>query len=285
MNFSVLRKSLGVLFVLCSEALYANTATVVSTVGKVEVSRNNVWVALTENEVVREGEVISTGFKSEAIIKYKGSVMKLGPLTRITLEKLATSDTKDDVSVFLNTGAVRSTVNHSENKRVSYTVRNPIAVASVRGTEFIFAGNEIRCFDGAVAVVPARLVNPVRDLGISKPVDREYESEGNVKDNLPAEGSSTPFTSSSDINPALPKGVLVSAGQSTNFTDSTSARPSKPKTAGSTARNDFSKGVASLADSEGVNISGLESSISSSSSGSASGTMPGNVIVNIEWEE
>ena len=55
MNFSVLRKSLGVFFVLCSVALYANTATVVSAVGKVEVSRNNVWVALTENEVVREG--------------------------------------------------------------------------------------------------------------------------------------------------------------------------------------------------------------------------------------
>ena len=67
MNFSVLRKSLGVLFVLCSAALYANTATVVSTVGKVEVSRTNVWVALTENEVVREGEVISTGFKKKLL--------------------------------------------------------------------------------------------------------------------------------------------------------------------------------------------------------------------------
>ena len=88
-----------------------------------------------------------------------------------------------------------------------------------------------------------------------------------------------------DINPALPKGGLVSAGQSTNFTDSTSARPSKPKTTNSTALNDFSKGVASLADSEGVNASGLESSIPVTSSSSSSGAMSGNVVVNIEWEE
>ena len=126
---------LAVLFASCTLA-FAETATVISVSGKVEVNRNETWLPVQKDTIIREGEVISTGFKSEALVKYKDSVMKLGPLTRITLEKLASSDTKDDVSVYLSTGSVRSTVNHSENRRVSYTVRNPIAVASVRGTVF-----------------------------------------------------------------------------------------------------------------------------------------------------
>lgn len=286
MNFSIVRKAFGFLFLFCTAVLFADNASVISTVGKVEVNRNNEWIPLKENAVVSEGEIISTGFKSEAIIRYKDSVMKMGPLTRITLEKLAASETKDDVSLFLNTGAVRSTVNHSENKRVSYTVRNPIAVASVRGTDFVFAGNSIFCLDGAVAVVPARMVNLVRDLGIVASDEENSDEEADVKDNLPAEGFSTAFTPSSDINPALPDGVLVSAGQSTDFNDTTSARASKPKTGGTSARNDFSKGVASLADGEGIKNSSSESSVPSGTTGSSGniGSGTGNIIVDITWE-
>lgn len=243
MHFSILKESVGVLFLFCAAFACANTATVVSVVGKVEVSRNNEWVALSTNAVIREGEVISTGFKSEAVIRYKDSVMKLGPLTRVTLEKLTASESKDDVSVFLNTGSVRSTVSHSENKRISYTVRNPIAVASVRGTDFSFFGNTVQCFDGAVAVVPAFMVNPARDLGVSYSDGAASERDNKGADGLPAEGESNAFTPVSDINPNLPKGVLVSAGQSTAFTDTVSARAPKPRSDGFAAHEDFSRGI------------------------------------------
>lgn len=112
MNFSVLKKTAGILFLFCAASAGASTATVVSVVGKTELRRNNEWVAP---------------------------------------EKLTAFEKKDAVSVFLNTGAVRSTVNYSENRQVSYTVRNPIAVASVRGTDFNFFGNAVYCSDDAVA--------------------------------------------------------------------------------------------------------------------------------------
>lgn len=112
MNFSVLKKTAGILFLFCAASAGASTATVVSVVGKTELRRNNEWV---------------------------------------TLEKLTASEKKDAVSVFLNTGAVRFTVNHAENRQVSYTVRNPIAVAGMRGTDFNFFGNAVHCSDDAVA--------------------------------------------------------------------------------------------------------------------------------------
>lgn len=243
MNCSVLKKSAGMLFLFCAAFASANTATVVSVTGKVEVSRNNAWVALSADAVVREGEVISTGFKSEAVIRYRDSLVRLGPLTRVTFEKLTASEEKDDISVFLNTGAVRSTVSHSDNRRVSYTVRNPIAVASVRGTDFSFFGSTVRCFEGAVAVVPAFRVNPARGSGVLYSDGAASGHDAENAESLPAEGTSTVFTPVSDIQPSLPKGVLVSAGQQTSFTDAVSARAPKPRTAGLTAHDDFSRGV------------------------------------------
>ena len=50
---------------------FASSAVVVSFVGKVEVNRNNVWVPLAKGDKVYQGEMISTGFKSELILKYQ----------------------------------------------------------------------------------------------------------------------------------------------------------------------------------------------------------------------
>lgn len=131
------------------------------------MDRNNSWIPLQKDELINDGEVISTSFKSELLIRYKSAVMKLGPLTRITLEKLASAASKDDVSVYLNTGTIRSTVNHSDNRRISYTVRNPIAVASVRGTDFAMDGQaNVDCYSGGVIVVPADIENSKKNAEI-----------------------------------------------------------------------------------------------------------------------
>jgi hypothetical protein len=184
--------------------LYAEKASVISVRGKAEVSRDGKWVSLHADDTVAEGEVISTGFKSEAVLVYQGSTMKLGSLTRITLEKLAESDAGESVSVFLNTGAIRSKVTHEENRRVSYTVRNPVAVASVRGTEYDFTGStRISCYEGAVAVYASR-----------------PETDDTVKsDALPAPGTSNAFTAADEIAPSAPAdAVVIQPGQSVEMT-------------------------------------------------------------------
>ena len=134
---------------------FSESAKVTYIKGKGEVLRNEKWQQLKVGDFLQEKDIVSTGFQSEMKITYKDSVMKLGALTRITFEELSTSDSKETVSVFLNTGAVRSKVNHSSGKRVAYSVKTPVAVASVRGTEYMVLGSSsVFCYDGAVAVYP-----------------------------------------------------------------------------------------------------------------------------------
>ena len=81
-------------------------------------------------------EVIQTGFKSELIIKMKNSTVTVSPMTRITVEQLAEKKDKDETKLFLDTGSLRSNVKKTEDRRIGFTVRSPVATASVRGTEF-----------------------------------------------------------------------------------------------------------------------------------------------------
>lgn len=220
--------------IICSAALslfttmiFAANATVVSVTGKVEVNRNDNWVELKPNSTIAEGEVISTGFNSEALIRYNNSVMRLGPLTRITLEKLATSEKKDDVSVYVSTGAVRSTVKHTENKRVTYSVRNPVAVASVRGTDYLFISTgTTTCYSGAVVVSRGSDFD-AKARGISHPADgktpADEEDVKNAAEKLPGDDATI-----ESVNPYDRNGTLVLGGQTTEI-DPKTGNPQAPK--------------------------------------------------------
>lgn len=200
---------------------FADSAEIISVKGKVEVNRNDTWIPLNVGDKVSESEIISTGFQSEAKIKFKDSLMQLGAMSRVTLSKLSQEKTKDVVDVYLNTGAVRSKVNHSSDKKVSYTVRNPVAVASVRGTDFIsFDDGSIVCFSGAVVLTPVVLYED------TKPVETaaKEQEEDSETSNDPADGSSTVTTPASDIAPDAPKGgVMILGGQQSTITMNGSA--------------------------------------------------------------
>ena len=128
---------LAAVFVIFGTSAFAADATVTFVSGKVEVQRNGQWVALQKGDTVAKSETISTGFQSEAKIKILDSVMYLGPVTRITLEELSSTEQKDNVNVYLKTGTARSQVKHIDNKRVNYQVHTAVAVASCRGTGWI----------------------------------------------------------------------------------------------------------------------------------------------------
>ncbi|WP_296022955.1 FecR family protein [uncultured Treponema sp.] len=127
-------------------------ATVVSAKGKTEVQRAGIWTALKTGNSVSRGDVIQTGFKSELIIKIKNSTVTVSPMSRITVEQLAEKKDKDETKLFLDTGSLRSNVKKTEDRRIGFTVRSPVATASVRGTEFsvknIYGGTEIIGYEG-----------------------------------------------------------------------------------------------------------------------------------------
>ncbi len=102
--------------------------------GKVEVQQGNKWVAVTKGQVLPAGSVISTGFKSEAILSFDETVIKVKALTRLTIEQLFEKNGDKASSVYLDTGSISADVKPAENKRVGFSVKTPAATASVRGT-------------------------------------------------------------------------------------------------------------------------------------------------------
>lgn len=187
------------LFALLNVAAFADDAVVTSVKGKVEVSHGGdaEWKALSVGDTVAESDIVSTGFQSEVRIKYNGSVMLLGALTRVTLNQMSSNSKTDKVDVFLNTGAVRSKVTHTDDKKVSYNVRGPVAVASVRGTDFTcFANGRVMCWEGAVAVYAAKnFVEPVTSDAETE--ESEGSAETAATESESAEESSVAETSDS----------------------------------------------------------------------------------------
>ena len=253
---------LAAVFVVFGTSAFAADATVTFVSGKVEVQRNGQWVALQKGDTVAKSETISTGFQSEAKIKILDSVMYLGPVTRITLEELSSTSKKDNVNVYLKTGAVRSQVKHVDNKRVNYQVHTAVAVASCRGTGWIMDdSNTVIVTENTVAVgiytepeTPA--VNTSLEGEASDEADSEAEEEGET-------------LTSED-------GVLVQANQSVTVTETSSV--SNPVSTVEKTANDVVGIIttAAIKESEGgVGLGGGVIETGTSNGGSSSAGLPG----------
>ena len=148
-------KSILAILLLClCSSVFAMDAVVTKVSGKAEVLKNGTWVALNEGSKLSQGDVIQTGFKSSLTLKIKESTVDVAALTRIKVEQLAEQESVDETSLFVDTGKVYSEVNKSNNRRVGFVVRSPVATASVRGTGFdvknTFDGTEVDTGHGLV---------------------------------------------------------------------------------------------------------------------------------------
>lgn len=121
------------LLVLSAYAQNMN-GTILSVAGKVEKKIENGWQPVNAGEILKEGDLVSTGFKSSATIKIDNSVIEITALTRLTLTQLLEQDEKRSTSVYLDAGKINANIKSSDNKRVNFTVNTPVVTASVRGT-------------------------------------------------------------------------------------------------------------------------------------------------------
>lgn len=142
------------LVVLCSLSTFAFSmeATVISVSGKVEIQKNDKWIALSKGDTVKNGNVISTGFKSEAILKIGESTVTVKPLSRLTLEQISNLNGNHKSQVYLDVGSIKADVKASTDKKVGFTIKSPVATASVRGTDFEFSGEKLIVNRGVVAI-------------------------------------------------------------------------------------------------------------------------------------
>jgi hypothetical protein len=108
------------------------------------------WVSAAVGDRIEKQTVISTGFKSSAALVVGESVIRLRPVTRLTLEEIVRNESGEQVSLRLQTGRIRAEVKPPPGGNLNFTVRSPTATASVRGTSFEFDTEQLRVDEGRV---------------------------------------------------------------------------------------------------------------------------------------
>lgn len=231
-NIKKILIALVVSAIVCSP-LAADSAKVTFVKGKVEVNRGGNWVQLKVGDTIAEKETVSTGFQSEARLNLNGSVLAVAAMSRVTLETLKSTDSKNSVSVYIDTGATRSKVNHADNKKVDYTTRTAVAVASVRGTDYIqIARGNVTCLEGAVAVYSAKeWAESLKKLAeAAKKAAEDGELSDVIEDiEITTDEAASATTPAVEIYIGSPDGaVVVAAGQTVSFDNL--GRPETPRT-------------------------------------------------------
>jgi hypothetical protein len=176
--------------------------------GTVEVkqSAGAAWVPAAAGMNLDKNAVISTGFKSTALISLGETTVRVQPLSRVRLEELSASPEAAVAALFLQTGRVRARVPPSGGGKVNFQVRSPSVTASVRGTEFTMNPAGVQMLSGIVALAGSNGVPVLVGAGQSG-------SAG-------AGGA----LASPDLSPALPIGARTVQGAG--------AAPAEPKIIG-----------------------------------------------------
>jgi hypothetical protein len=121
------------------------------------------FVAARAGSEIAQNTIISTGFKSTAIVAVGGTVITVRPLPRLSLAEIQSSSETETLNVNLQAGRVRVDVNPPAGMKASTSVQSPSATASVRGTSFEFDTLNLTVNEGTVAYIgnfgPASMVS------------------------------------------------------------------------------------------------------------------------------
>lgn len=143
--------SLVTLMICMAGAASALEGEIMAVTGKVEYNDGSgIWKPVKTGSSISSGSIISTGFKSEATVKLGASILSIRPLTRMTLNQLVERDDVVDTEVYLDVGKVKAEVNSFNNKKNGFSVKTPVATASVRGTVYEVSDQEVRVLSGNV---------------------------------------------------------------------------------------------------------------------------------------
>lgn len=264
----------------------------VSIEGKVEILEGGMWIPVEEGDIIQErGAVISTGFKSNAVVSVKGTNFTLGPLTRITIENMVAMENKDSTQIYIDSGSLKANVSSSDGRKVGFKVRSAVATASVRGTEFkvtssgrlsvtqglvSFGGPEASSAEVTKSEDNSTDVASSEESNAGTVASANETSDGNVAAEEHPE--STPFTSSAEVGEK--NGVPVFAGQDSK-SDVTASRPSNPHAEKVAAVS--GKGLEN--ESMGMNLINTTSVEPGAGSKSGSNKGRGSVAITIVWAD
>jgi len=152
------KSALLILLLAAAVSVYAQnpTAVIKELTGTVEIKTGDStdWVSAKTGDVIRKDTIISTGFRSSAIISVGSSTLTIRPITRLSLAELLSQNDTETININLNTGRIRAEVSPPSGGRANFTVQSPAATASVRGTEFEMDPVSIQVISGEVSYAP-----------------------------------------------------------------------------------------------------------------------------------
>ena len=151
-------KKLSVVFILilalCSslQAQENFSAVIKELTGTVEIKKSgsSEWVVAKAGDFIEKSTIISTGFRSMAVISLGDSTLTVRALTRLSLDEIMTMNRIETVNINFNAGRIKVEVNPAAGNKANYSVRTGSSVASVRGTIFEMDTVSIRVLEGRV---------------------------------------------------------------------------------------------------------------------------------------
>jgi hypothetical protein len=156
------------------------------------------WRAAAVGQELDTASLISTGFRSTALVRIGNSTVMVQPLTRLSLEEIAEGQNGDMVTLNLRAGRIRADVKPPAGRTINFSVRSPTATASVRGTVFEFDGLHLNVEEGRVHLGGQTVTGAYVGAGHSTTADPETGKTVAAIERVKA-----------DLNPALPAGAAA----------------------------------------------------------------------------
>jgi len=133
--------------------IYSQSGKIRELSGEVEIKIAGAaaFVPAQVGSVVAQDTIVSTGFKSTAIIEVGSNVITVRPLTRLSLSEIQSSADAETLNINLQAGRIRVDVKPPAGTKANTTVQSPSATASVRGTSFDMDIKNLAVNEGRVA--------------------------------------------------------------------------------------------------------------------------------------
>jgi len=148
-----MKKTLCAIFLIfVGISSFAQSGVIKDITGQVELKAPGAssFVTAKVGDSLEENTVISTDFKSVALIEVGSAILTVRPLTRLTLTEIRASAETEILSINLQAGRVRVDLNPPAGLKASASVSSNVASASARGTSFEFDTRNLRVTEGNV---------------------------------------------------------------------------------------------------------------------------------------
>jgi len=141
------------ILVLTGLRAFSQDAFIDQLTGRVEIrqSEETSFKAANKGDKIFQETVISTGFKSYAVVRIGGATVSVRPLTILTLKEIQKLDETETLNVNLRAGRVRVDVKPPAGTKAIMTVYSPTSTASVRGTNFELDTRSLYVREGTVS--------------------------------------------------------------------------------------------------------------------------------------